>query len=82
MSGDLKKNEARPIFRLMAGILAILSWSVLMVVIAASYYHLAAISGPLVLAISMSWIAVRGYLPRFLLVLFARGPVAQDDELR
>ena len=85
----MKTNEARPIFRIIAFLIAIPMWFVFF---SAGYSILNTgtdeyttwklVLGMLIGAASFSYIAFVGYLPRFLLHLWTRGPVADEKDLK
>jgi hypothetical protein len=86
----MKQNEARPVYRFLAGLVALLSWIVVGMLTVFSLYgqplqndSISKIVGLAVFAISFSWVALKGFMPKCLLRIFSRGmPVADDKELR
>ena len=85
----MKTNEARPFFRVLALLLAIPAWSIAIII---AYHSVKESSlehtewkvlGTLVVGgLAFSYVALTGYMPKFLLHLFSRGPVADDRNYR
>lgn len=82
----MKKNEARMFFRLLALLIGIFGWGTFFL-----FVWLSATRGgwdwriamtALALAISMSYVALRGYMPKSLLRIYSWGPVGRDNELK
>ncbi len=85
----MKKNEARPFFRILAGGASLLFWFVFILTSYASIKHGFTEHRDLKLSLTMlvgatgfTYIAVAGYMPKFILSLFSRGPVARDEDLK
>ena len=76
----LHPNEARLAFRIVAGIIALFGWPIAVLAFAISHWQVA--FGSALLALSCSWVAIAGYMPRTLVRLFSRGPVPNDDRMR
>lgn len=75
-----RPNEARPAFRIAAGIIALGGWPVAVLAAAISHWQVCVASA--LLALSCSWVAIAGYMPRMLVRLFSRGPVPNEDRMR
>jgi len=85
----MKTNEARPLFRVLSFIIALLMWLVcglsLVSVLengSGKYQNWELVIGMLIGAVSFSYVAFAGYMPKVLLMLFSRGPVADDKDLK
>jgi hypothetical protein len=85
----MKTNEARPIFRIIAMIIAIPMWFVFiwsgyLVFTNGPSEHTdwVFVLGMLVAAVSFSYIAIAGYLPRFLFHIWVRGQIGSGKKLR
>ena len=85
----MKTNEARPLFRILSFIIALLMWFVcgssLVSVLehgSGKYQNWELVIGMLIGAVSFSYVAIMGYMPKVLLMLFTRGPVADDKDLK
>ncbi|KZN61725.1 hypothetical protein [Pseudoalteromonas luteoviolacea] len=81
----MKANEARPLFRTLALCMALPCWAVLILLLMsvneAGVLDWQFASGMLVGAVSFSYIAFAGYMPKFLLGLFSYGAV-RDKNLK
>jgi len=80
----MKRNEARPVFRILAATIAIPSWIFLLYMLSQG---LNGIDGQIILsflfmAVSFSYVSIAGYMPKFLLQIFSRGPVGDDKDLK
>ncbi|NQZ80888.1 MAG: hypothetical protein HRT52_07710 [Colwellia sp.] len=85
----MKTNEARPLFRVLSFIIALLMWLVcgssLVSVLengSGEYQNWELVIGMLIGAVSFSYVAIAGYMPKILLMLFSRGSVADDKYLK
>ena len=85
----MKVNEARPFFRVLATLLAIPFWFFAIVVIDQSLHESSPkdiqwkeMSTAIVGSLAFSYVAITGYMPRFLLDLFSRGRVADDEDYK
>lgn len=84
----MKTNEARPLFRVLSFIIASLMWfvfvSTLFVLENASskYINWELAVGMLIGAISFSFVAFVGYMPKSLFLLFSRGSVGDNKDLK
>ena len=85
----MKTNEARPLFRVLSFIIALLMWLVcgssLVSVLengSGEYQNWELVIGMLIGAVSFSYVAIAGYMPKTLLMQFSRGSVADDKYLK
>jgi hypothetical protein len=83
----MKENEARPIFRLLSGIVALLAWIVVSMLTVFTLMgqpllndSKAKIFGFSIFAISFSCVALKGYMPKLLLRILSRGMSVTDDK--
>lgn len=81
----MKANEARPLFRILALCIALPCWFVLILFLIsvneAGVLDWQFASGMLLGAVSFSYIAFAGYMPKFLLSLFSHGGI-RDKHLK
>ncbi|MCT7941385.1 hypothetical protein [Shewanella holmiensis] len=85
----MKTNEARPLFRVLSFIIALLMWFVfgssLLSVLengSGKYQNWELVLGMFIGAVSFSYVAIIGYMPKILLMFFSRGSVADDKDLK
>ncbi len=83
----MKTNEARPLFRVLSFFIAILMWAVCALTLISIYesgpgkyqnWELAI--GMFLGAVSFSYVAIAGYMPKLLLRLFSHGGLVADDK--
>jgi Na+-transporting methylmalonyl-CoA/oxaloacetate decarboxylase beta subunit len=84
----MRQNEARPFFRILSSIIAILSWILTLIIITAmikngssEYLGWKSLFSTLFGAIAFSYVAFSGYMPRSILRIFSRGPINNEDKL-
>ena len=86
----MKVNEARTPFRVLAFLIAVPAWIIAVLALISiidngtdKYTNLSLVLGMSLFALSMSWVAVAGYMPKVLLRLFSRGGrIAEDKDLK
>lgn len=86
----MKTNEARPLFRVLSFFIAALMWTVCALTLfsiydsgSGKYQNWELAIGMFLGAVSFSYVAIAGYMPKLLLRLFSRsGSVADDKDLR
>ena len=85
----MKSNEARPLFRVLSFIIALLMWYVfassLQSVLengSSKYNNWELVAGMLIGAVSFSFVAFVGYMPKALFSIFSRGSVGDDKDLK
>ncbi|GHU29171.1 hypothetical protein AGMMS50256_13470 [Betaproteobacteria bacterium] len=74
----LKPNEARPVLRVLAGLAALPGWAAGVVALLGKDWWIGASS--LLFALSFSYLAIAGYMPRIFVRLFARGGSVSGQE--
>ena len=86
MKGKLKVNEARLPFRILAFLIAIPAWLIAVVALTSiisngvdKYMNWSLVTGMSLFALSMSWVAIAGYMPKVLWGWFSRGGTADED---
>ena len=74
----MKQNEARPFFRLLAGLIALMSW--LPVILFSLFWlrgeplledSIRTFIGLSMFALALSWVAFKGFMPKYLLTIRA-----------
>ncbi|MCA9644996.1 MAG: hypothetical protein KC492_30110 [Myxococcales bacterium] len=78
----MKTNEARPLFRVLAGAIALMALLGLAGVILSEPVEWRVLTLFALMAASFGAVAALGYLPRRLLRLWSRGSVSSHDDLR
>ena len=75
----LKPNEARPVLRVLGGLVAVLAWAVGILGVLLGDWRLAI--GMFLFALAFSYVAIVGYMPKIFVRLFARGgkPTGYDE---
>lgn len=83
----MKTNEARPFFRVLSFFIAILMWAVCTLTLfsiyesgSGQYQNWELAIGMFLGALSFSYVAIAGYMPKLLLKLFSRGGSVADDK--
>lgn len=85
----MKINEARPLFRVLAGLISIVTWFAFGFTVffppsnfSSAFPHFGILLGMFIGAVSFSYVAISGYMPKLLLRMFAWGTIASDDDLK